>query len=335
MYDVFRLEKVKSLGSISAMAAHWSRSRETPNAAAERTDLNRVLHGSGSVYQDALAALEGVQVPKNGVPLVEGVLSASPEFFRGPGQGPGQWDEARLAPWAEAKLAFLRKQFGARLVGAVLHLDESTPHIHFAVVPKIRAKTGKWKVSASSIMGSKKQLSDLQSASAISVAHLGIKRGVEKSVAKHLEPNEHKVELVRRANALDAREAAVAAREAVVARAERVTLVEEGRDAVAKQLAEADGDRLVPGPVLRIQAQTDPTAKTWWEGFKGRIAPVMNEVVAYAKVFAAAVGGARLAGFDHGIAEAKRSIGDLTPEQKARAARARMGVGKAGSEWEI
>jgi len=76
------------------------------------------------------------------------VLSASPSFFRAPGQGPGQWDDKSLEEWREATLTWLLDEYGSDLVHASIHLDEDTPHIHALIVPtyeKAARKPGKMK----------------------------------------------------------------------------------------------------------------------------------------------------------------------------------------------
>lgn len=116
--------------------------KRTPDGASAidstRSKLNEVLEGPATQSQalDELWA-KGVQPPTGQAerPYVQLVLSASPEYFRGPGQGPGQWDEARLKAWKAATMGWLREEYGEDLVHASLHLDEDTPHIHALIVP--------------------------------------------------------------------------------------------------------------------------------------------------------------------------------------------------------
>ena len=52
--------------------------------------------------------------------------------------------EGRLKAWCADNLAWLRKTFGAEnVVSAVLHMDETTPHIHAAVVPIVTGERRK------------------------------------------------------------------------------------------------------------------------------------------------------------------------------------------------
>ncbi len=111
-----------------------------------RTHLNTVLHGP-STQQEALEQLwkQGVKKPTAQAerPYVQTVLSASPSYFRGKDQGPGEWDSAALDGWVEATMKWLRKTYGNDLVHASLHLDEDTPHIHVLVVPTYERKPRK------------------------------------------------------------------------------------------------------------------------------------------------------------------------------------------------
>lgn len=44
-------------------------------------------------------------------------------------------DPARYKEWGRATLAFLHAEYGEHLISAVLHRDETRPHIHFYLVP--------------------------------------------------------------------------------------------------------------------------------------------------------------------------------------------------------
>ena len=53
-------------------------------------------------------------------------------------------EEGRLPEWCADNLAWLRETFGTEnVVSAVVHRDESTPHIHAAVVPIVTGERRK------------------------------------------------------------------------------------------------------------------------------------------------------------------------------------------------
>lgn len=59
-------------------------------------------------------------------------------------------EEGRLPEWYADNLAWLRETFGAEnVVSAVVHRDESTPHIHAAVVPIVTGERRKARTAAS------------------------------------------------------------------------------------------------------------------------------------------------------------------------------------------
>lgn len=98
--------------------------------------LNFVLHGSGDCVQDVDTLMEtkSVKVRKdNENPYTRIVISASPELFE---------DTKKSKEWINNSLGFLRETWGDGFVYAVLHMDETTPHIHAVVVPIVETKRG-------------------------------------------------------------------------------------------------------------------------------------------------------------------------------------------------
>ncbi|MGH8845953.1 MAG: MobV family relaxase [Polaromonas sp.] len=182
-YTVLRMAKLKTWGEVGGAGAHNLRQRDTPNADPSRG--NRVLVGApdASLADEVRAKIGDQTIRKNAVLAVEFVLSASPEYFRpdAPEQG-GTWDEDRLERWTEASMGWLQGKYGDRLVSAVLHLDEQTPHIQAVLVPL----DDKGKLNARALFGgTRHRLSELQTDYAKSVEPLGIQRGIEGSRAKH------------------------------------------------------------------------------------------------------------------------------------------------------
>ena len=108
-----------------------------------RTRLNREMcpHADyeGEVRARIDAGYKGTRkVRKDAVRLVEGIVTASPEFFEG-----ASAEEVR--DFFEDALGFCREEFGeSNLVHFTVHMDEETPHAHFGFVP---LKDGKlsWK----------------------------------------------------------------------------------------------------------------------------------------------------------------------------------------------
>lgn len=112
---------------------------------------------------------------------VEGLLTASPEFFRPKNpKAAGTYDLERVAVFRERAIKFLKEKFGDQLVRAELQLDETTPHVQFALLP-VNAD-GSW--SAKKYMPREKVIA-LWNDWAKATADLGLKRGLRGSEAKH------------------------------------------------------------------------------------------------------------------------------------------------------
>lgn len=188
-YTVFRMAKLKSWGEVGGCGSHNLRQRPTPNA--DPTRENCVLVGSltDNLVSVVRAKIGGQTIRKNAVLAVEFVMSASATYFRpdAPEKG-GTWDAKQLEPWVEANMAWLRERYGDRVVSAVLHLDEETPHIQAVLVPLDE----QGKLNARALFGGTRQtLSELQTTYAKSVHHLGIERGIEGSKARHTTVQEY------------------------------------------------------------------------------------------------------------------------------------------------
>jgi hypothetical protein len=142
---------------------------------------------------------------------IEAVLSASPDYFRPtrPTEA-GEYDEPRMRAWATASVDWLKREFGERnIVAAVLHLDESTPHIHALIIPldeTPRQKGPTPRLNAKRWLGDREKLSALQDSYALSLADLGIERGVRGSKAEHQDIRRYYGELPIREARLNARE---------------------------------------------------------------------------------------------------------------------------------
>lgn len=170
---ILRVGKIKATGTSTpgSVMGHLARSRPTPNADAARTPQNRWLVGSATMDLGAeisrihkAAAVE----PRADAVLANDVLiTVSPDWFRKDPSAHGTWSPGRLKTFEAEATQLLRKEFGKRVVAAVLHLDEATPHIQAVVVPIMKAPDGakdrKWRLSSKDMFGPE-QLSSLQQA---------------------------------------------------------------------------------------------------------------------------------------------------------------------------
>lgn len=215
-YAIIRVEKHTSLGTIAGIGHHLDRTRETPNADAERAHLNRTWDGQrwvawGSEARESGAHLEafkrrladfkqrGGTIQKNAVLALEVLMTASPEAFKDP-----SFD---FEGWLNTQIDYLAKQFGAQnITSIVLHLDEETPHVHAIVIPEIERierrgkkpaggqavpKAPKPVLSASHWVDGRAKLAALQDDYAAAMSRFGLQRGKERSGARHTPVSEY------------------------------------------------------------------------------------------------------------------------------------------------
>ena len=135
-YAILRVQKCKG-AEIGAMQYHNDREpgkHTNPDIDQSRTRMNRELcpHADyeGEVQARIDAGYRGTRkVRKDAVRLVEGIVTASPEFFE-------EASAEEVRDFFEDALGFCREEFGeSNLVHFTVHMDEETPHAHFGFVP--------------------------------------------------------------------------------------------------------------------------------------------------------------------------------------------------------
>ncbi len=175
-YAIMRCKKLTGMGSVASALQHCYRERETPNANAERTPENYCsVSKSTDQAMGRVRELLPEKRRKDAVLAVEYVMTASPEWWKE--ATPRQQAEffARSEQWLENK-------YGKdRVVAAVVHRDEATPHLSAFVVPL----TQDGRLSAKEFIGGRSKMRDDQSTYAESVKKLGLERGIEGSRATH------------------------------------------------------------------------------------------------------------------------------------------------------
>lgn len=148
---VFGCKKLRSWTEIGGTSNHLRRSIPTPNADPVRLTDNKWVIGGPDVERRVRELIEshGVKPRANAVLAEEVLLSIGPDFFRPKDpEKAGTWRKDRLRIFQEHATNFLKETFGDRVAAAVLHLDESTPHIQAVIVPLVERKDGKWGLNA-------------------------------------------------------------------------------------------------------------------------------------------------------------------------------------------
>lgn len=213
-YAIVHLEKTS--GTDSAMSAHIERTISPKNADPKRTHLNRELiafpHGVRNRTQAIQHRLDnaGLQrkIGKNQVRAIRVLLTGSNEDMK------RIEAEGRLGDWCDDNLEWLRKTYGKEnIVSAVLHLDETTPHIHATLVPIVTTERRKKKseaqvkknyrkknpnaprLSADDVM-TRTKLKAYQNSYPEAMAKYGLQRGIEGSEARHIGTSQYYRDLV-------------------------------------------------------------------------------------------------------------------------------------------
>ena len=140
---------------ISRIEAHNERTKEVyasnPDVDTERSKYNIHLVKPNAKYRaeaERQIAVAGCRTRTDSVRVVETLITASPEFFKGK-------KKAQVREYFEHALKFILKHVPKeRIISAVIHVDEKTPHMHLSFVPI----TEDGRLSAKDIVGNRKKL---------------------------------------------------------------------------------------------------------------------------------------------------------------------------------
>lgn len=144
-YGICRVQKVKA-AAVGSMQYHNDRlpgEHSNPNIDHSKRGDNAEFIKHGSYRVEVNDRIERFRksdrkVRKDAVVLVEGVMTASPEFFEGKSR-----DE--VMAFFRDGFDFVKSEVGeGNMVHFTVHMDESTPHAHFGFTP-IKDGTLSWK----------------------------------------------------------------------------------------------------------------------------------------------------------------------------------------------
>ena len=153
-YAILRFAKYKG-PEIGHIEAHNERTKEkyasNPDIDTARSHLNFHLVTPERKYRaesEKQIAEAGCRTRSDSVRVVEALVTASPEFFKGK-------KKAEVKAYFTEALDFIQKyQSKETIISAVVHMDEKTPHMHLCFVPLTEDK----RLSAKEIVGNKKKL---------------------------------------------------------------------------------------------------------------------------------------------------------------------------------
>ena len=207
-YAVLHLDKAK--GADSGMSAHIERTIHPKNADPSRTHLNRELIQFPDGVTNRTQAIQhrldtaGLKrkIANNQVRAIRILLTGTHEDMM-------QIEKnGKLDDWCQDNIDWLQKTYGIdNVVSVVLHMDESTPHLHATVVPIVLAERQRKKkeqevkrtyrkkapaprLCADDVM-SRSNLKHYQNSYAEAMQKYGLQRGIEGSEAQHISIHEY------------------------------------------------------------------------------------------------------------------------------------------------
>ena len=167
-YAIVRFAKLKTTGAMAASAAHNFRKEQPDNADPSKAYLNEELIRLDS--QNYVEAFQkkmkenGIIVRHDNVKMLEIMMTYS-----------GDEEEIDKEEWKKKSVEWVQNYFGKdNVVSAVYHGDESSPHIHAAVIPIVDGR-----LYASEYINGKAKCANMQSSYAEAVKDAGLERGME------------------------------------------------------------------------------------------------------------------------------------------------------------
>ena len=153
-YAILRFAKYKG-PEIGHIESHNERTKEkyasNPDIDTTRSHLNFHLVTPERKYRaesEKQIAEAGCRTRSDSVRVVEALVTASPELFKGK-------KKSEVKAYFTEALDFIQKhQSKDTIISAVVHMDEKTPHMHLCFVPLTEDK----RLSAKEIVGNKKKL---------------------------------------------------------------------------------------------------------------------------------------------------------------------------------
>jgi cell division protein FtsB len=214
-YAVLHLEKAS--GADTGMSMHIERTISPTNADPLRTHLNkelimfpeRIASRSQAIQHRIENAGISRKISKTQVRAIRILLTGSPDQMK------KIESTGRIENWCNDNIEWLNRTYGKdNIVSAVLHLDESTPHLHATIVPittgerrktKQEQSTTKKKYNKKSIgivrlcaddIMTRIKLKEYQNSYSEAMHKYGLERGIDGSEAKHISTMQYYRELL-------------------------------------------------------------------------------------------------------------------------------------------
>jgi len=182
-YAILRIDrKFYNLESVEVWEYHMEREGQVENADSTKTYENRILIGDGNIYENLKQHIEGVWKRKDSCIARDMVLTTSPEFMQ-------TLSKADFEKWLTINVEWLKQSYGNNVIYAVLHLDETTAHIHVLLSVDYTNENGKRIMSNKRFFDGKAMLSELQTnyANCMIKGFKSLTRGLKGSKAFHFD----------------------------------------------------------------------------------------------------------------------------------------------------
>lgn len=194
MFCIMRTEKRKRADIGGIQRENTRTATEYNNRVAPGMDIfNATLKESNNWLQDIQAEIDraGAKTRSNSVVALDTIYTASSEFFQ------GKTNKENDAFFRDC-LRFHEERFG-HIVSAVIHYDETTPHLHVISVPL----TPDNRLSARDVIGNKAKMSKTQDSFFEQVGKsYGLKRGIHmdgQEKRQHISAQEHELREIKQA----------------------------------------------------------------------------------------------------------------------------------------
>lgn len=194
MFCIMRTEKRKKSDLGGIQKENTRTATEYNNKVTPGMDIfNVVLKESSNWLQDINSEIQaaGAKPRSNSVLALDTIYTASPEFFQGK-------TNQQNDNFFKDCLKFHESRFG-HIVSAVIHYDETTPHLHVISVPLTKDN----RLSARDVIGNKTKMSKTQDAFFEQVGRdYGLERGIHmdgQEKKTHISAQEHELREIRQA----------------------------------------------------------------------------------------------------------------------------------------
>jgi phage host-nuclease inhibitor protein Gam len=192
MFCIMRTEKRKRTDIGGIQRENTRTATEYNNKVAPGMDIfNVTLKESNDWLQDINREIQaaGAKARSNSVLALDTIYTASPDFFQGK-------TNAENDKFFQDCLKFHNEHFG-HIISAVIHYDETTPHLHVVSVPL--TKDGR--LSARDVIGNKSKMSKTQDSFFEQVGRgYGLERGIHmdgQEKKQHISAQEHELREIK------------------------------------------------------------------------------------------------------------------------------------------